>query len=553
MTDALHFQSISELSRRIQARELSPVELTDAFLDRITRLDSQINAFVLLDASAAREQARAAEVEIMAGRWRGPLHGVPFAVKDIYDVAGLPTTGCSRIASGQLATQDAPTVACLRAAGAVLLGKCTTHELAHGGPSFDLAWPPARNPWQPEHYTGGSSSGSGAAVAAGFVPLALGSDTGGSIRTPALLCGTVGLKPTAGLLSRRGVMQNSVSFDYSGVMTWTVEDCAISLQALAIHDPVDHASMHRSAEDYRAAMQLTDLRGLRIGVVRHFWEEDMPANAELRAAMEVSLDVLRRLGATVEDTRMRSLAVYYGLKLVIAETEIFSVYQHELSQRPDAFGGDFLWKALPACLFQSADYVQAHRERQKMVRDMQPLYERYDVLVTAGAGPAMRLDAYRPMSMWQKPLNYATPFNVTGGPVLALCNGYSDSGLPLGMQIAGRPFDEAMVFRVAAAYERATNWRTRRPVLHEGVDRVPVIVPDEFEGVERASEAALREADGFARRAGLRLSEQQLRRLAAAMPYALEMAQRIPRQHALWEQSATLFYPGWGTAGAKAV
>ena len=222
----LHWLTMADAARLIEGRRLSPVELTDALLARIEALDPQLNAFLLPTPEKAREQARAAEREIMAGRYRGPLHGIPFGLKDIYATAGIRTTSHSKICENLVPTEDATTVTKLYQAGGVLLGKLATHEFAHGGPSFDLPWPPARNPWNRDHFTGGSSSGAGAAVAAGFAPGALGSDTGGSIRGPAALCGIVGLKPTYGLVSRAGVYANSFTFDHAGPMTRTVEDCA---------------------------------------------------------------------------------------------------------------------------------------------------------------------------------------------------------------------------------------------------------------------------------------------------------------------------------------
>ena len=228
----LAFMTIAEAARRIEKKQLSPVELTTALIQRAEALDPQLNAFLLPTADRALDQARAAEREISAGRYRGPMHGVPFALKDIYATAGIRTTGHSRTCIDTVPDFDATTVAKLHDAGGVLMGKLATHEFAHGGPSFDLPWPPARNPWNRDHFTGGSSSGSGAAIAAGFVPGALGSDTGGSIRGPAALCGVVGLKPSYGLVSRWGVYANSFSFDHAGPMTWTVEDCAICCRRL---------------------------------------------------------------------------------------------------------------------------------------------------------------------------------------------------------------------------------------------------------------------------------------------------------------------------------
>jgi aspartyl-tRNA(Asn)/glutamyl-tRNA(Gln) amidotransferase subunit A len=245
MSEELAFLTIAEAAQLIERKELSPVELTTALLRRTEALDPQLNAYLLLTAERALDRARRAEQEIVAGPYRGPMHGIPFALKDIYSTAGIRTTGHSRICLDAVPSEDATTVGKLYEAGAILTGKLAIHEFAHGGPSFDLPWPPARNPWNRTHFTGGSSSGSGAAVAAGFVPGALGSDTGGSIRGPAAFCGVVGLKPTYGLVSRYGIYANSFSFDHAGPMTWTVEDCAIMLQAIAGYDPKDPASANR--------------------------------------------------------------------------------------------------------------------------------------------------------------------------------------------------------------------------------------------------------------------------------------------------------------------
>src|SRR5689334_3583675 len=304
MADELGFLTIAEAARLIERKQLSPVELTTALIRRAEALDPQLDAYLLPTPERALEQARQAEQEITAGRHRGPMHGIPFALKDIYATAGIRTTGHSRVCIDAVPTADATTVRKLYDAGAVLTGKLATHEFAHGGPSFDLPWPPARNPWNREHFTGGSSSGSGAAVAAGLVPAALGSDTGGSIRGPAALCGVVGLKPTYGLVSRCGVYANSFSFDHAGPMTWTVEDCAIVLQAIAGHDPNDPASATRPVPDYRAALT-GDIKGLRIGVVRHLHEDDCTVTPEVGTALEEAFAVLRSLGATLGEARLR--------------------------------------------------------------------------------------------------------------------------------------------------------------------------------------------------------------------------------------------------------
>ena len=422
------------------------------------------------------------------------------------------------------------------------LGKLSTHEFAHGGPSFELPWPPARNPWNNEHHSGGSSSGSGAAVAAGFVPAALSTDTGGSIRTPASLCGIVGLKPTYGLVSRTGVINNSFTFDNCGPMTWTVDDCAILLQAIAGYDPLDPSSSNAQVPEYRAGFT-PDLKGVRIGVLRHFWEVDASISPELAHALDDAFDVLKSLGATLEVARMRPIQQYYDVKIIMAESELFAVHHHDLIERPHDFGEIFLGRVLGASLFQSVDYVQAQRERRKMLAEMQPLYAKYDVLVTAGLGPSPRLDAHRDIGFWekwQKP-NMTTPFNVTGGPALVQCIGFSKSGLPLSMQVVGKPFDEPAVFRVAHAYEQATAWRGRRPELKPGGIARPIAptpIPDEAKSVNAETRALVTQ---LAARAGLKLPDHLLVQLCEAAPYALAMAQRVRRRRERSEEPANVF------------
>jgi aspartyl-tRNA(Asn)/glutamyl-tRNA(Gln) amidotransferase subunit A len=535
----LHWLTIADAARLIERRRLSPVELADALIARAEALDPQLNAFLLPTPENAREQARAAEREIMAGRYRGPLHGIPFGLKDIYATAGIRTTSHSKICENLVPTEDATTVAKLYAAGAVLLGKLATHEFAHGGPSFDLPWPPARNPWNRDHFTGGSSSGAGAAVAAGFVPGALGSDTGGSIRGPAALCGIVGLKPTYGLVSRAGVYANSFTFDHAGPMTWTVEDCAIMLQALAGHDPKDPASAGRPIPDYRAGLT-RDIRGLRIGVVRHLYEEDISVAPEVRAALEEAYAVFRSLGAILEDVRIRPAADYYAVKITIAESEQYAIHEDELRTRPGDFGADFLGRALPAVLYSGTDYVQAQRERRRMLAEMAPIYDKYDLLVTPTApGPAPRLGTWRTISFWQNS-SLTTPFNVTAGPALAQCMGFTPAGLPLSLQLVGRPFDETTVLRAAHAYEKATNWRSRRPSLDAGAafstEPPPSVRP------EVANDPAVRDIVVAACRcAELSLSDSQIDMICAAAPYVMAMTRRLRRERNFREEPANVF------------
>src|SRR5438477_4491577 len=526
MATELHDLSIAELAGLVAARKLSPLELTEALVQRVERYDAQTRAFITPTFDLARRQARAAETEIARGKTRGPLHGIPFALKDIYDTKGILTSGHSRVFVDRIPDEDATTTSRLYDAGAVLLGKLATHEMAHAGPSFDLPWPPARNPWNPAHFTGGSSSGSGAAVAAGMVPLALGSDTGGSIRGPASLCGIVGLMPTFGLVSRAGVITNSYTFDHCGPLARTVEDCALALEALAGYDPNDAGSLSRAIPRYRRALA-EDLRGLKIGVLRYHWEEDIPASGDARTAMDAALDVLRRLGAELEECRVRPLGSYFDVKIIIAESEIFSVHQKNLVARPKDFGADFRSRAFPSVLFTANDYVQATREHRRMMAEMAPLYEKYDAFVTAGMGEAPRISDYRSISFWQKP-SLLTAWNVTGQPVLALPNGFGKNGLPLGMQIAGRPFGETTILRVGFAYERATDWHTRHPQLVRGATTPEVVPPPVLSGGADQVDAETRDlCVKSARRAGIALDDLMLAQLLEGAPYALGMVQRV--------------------------
>src|SRR5258705_9381871 len=540
MATDLHDLSIAELAGMNAARKLSPVELTEALIQRIERFDAQTRAFITPTFDLARRQARAAESEIAGGKHRGSLHGIPFALKDIYDTKGILTSAHSRVFADRIPAEDATTTSRLYDAGAVLLGKLATHEMAHAGPSFDLPWPPARNPWNLARFTGGSSSGSGAAVAAGMVPVALGSDTGGSIRGPASLCGIVGLMPTFGLVSRAGVITNSYTFDHCGPLARTVEDCALTLEALAGYDPKDAGSLSRPIPRYRRALG-QDLRGLRIGVLRHHWEDDLPASEDVRRAMDAALDVLRRLGAELEECRVRPLGSYFDCKIIIAESEIFSVHQKNLIARFKDFGHDFRSRVLPSVLFTANDYVQATREHRRMMAEMEPLYVRFDAFVTAGMGEAPRLADYRSVSFWQKP-SLLTAWNVTGQPVPALPNGFGRGGLPLGMQIVGRPFDETTILRVGPAYEQATEWHARRPALVPGAEAPAATPPPVLSGNADQADAETRDlCVKAARRAGLSLDDLMLAQLLEGAPYALGMARRLRRDHDLHHEPANVF------------
>jgi aspartyl-tRNA(Asn)/glutamyl-tRNA(Gln) amidotransferase subunit A len=329
MSEDLTTLGCARLSKLISAREVSPREIVEAHLDRIADLDPLLAAFITPTAHRARAEAREAEAEIALGRHRGALHGVPFAVKDIIDAVGVETTGGSRLLAGNVAQEDAACVARLRSAGAILLGKLMTYEMATGGPSFDLPWPPPRNPWHVDHASGGSSSGSAVAVAGGLVPFALGSDTGGSVRVPAAYCGLSGLKPTFGLIDTGGALPLSPSFDTLGPLCRTAEDCAIVLHALApASDRAQESILGRG----------DDLRGTRIGVVRHFFAEGVGAADAVLDAMDQAVDVFRELGAVIEDVILDPLQDFGACSRILVLAESFAVHERELvgHARPSA-------------------------------------------------------------------------------------------------------------------------------------------------------------------------------------------------------------------------
>jgi len=530
---------VVEAASLIERHAISPVELTQAYLDRAEALNPQISAYISITADIALTQARAMEAEIAAGHSRGKLHGIPFALKDIFSTAGITTTGHSRVCIGAVPTENAASVSKLYDAGGVLLGKLSTHEFAHGGPSFDLPFPLARNPWNTSHFTGGSSSGSGAAVASGMAPAALGSDTGGSIRLPAALCGIVGLKPTYGLVSRRGVYPNSFTYDNVGPMTRSVADCAALLSIIAGHDPRDPASAICDIPDYSRHLGHGSLAGMRLAVVRHFHETDIDTDPEVIAAFETTLDVFRKLGAAIEDIRLRPAKQYSDVKIAIAESELFNIHATALRTRPGDFGEDFLGRALGAVLISGSDYMDAQRERRLMLAEFTEVWQRFDAVLTPTTpGPAAALGQWKTVNFWQK-ASFTTPWNVSAGPALSQCMGFSTSGLPLALQIAGRPFDDASVLRIAHAYEQATAWHTKRPPVVIGTTPAPLPPkPDPVSDLGADARAAVAQA---CKRAGLTLTDRQFEMVCVAAPYVEKLTARLRHPRGFDEEPANIF------------
>jgi aspartyl-tRNA(Asn)/glutamyl-tRNA(Gln) amidotransferase subunit A len=458
------FLTIAEAATLIGKRELSPVELVESRLRRIERLDPTLHCFIRLMGEEARSAARTAEAEIMAGRSRGPLHGIPIGLKDIYETKGVPTTAHSKVLIDYIPRQDATSVQLLSEAGAIILGKLATHEFAFGGPSFDLPWPPPRNPWDTARFTGGSSSGTGAAVAAGLILGGTGSDTGGSIRGPAAFCGLAGLKPSYGRISRAGILPLGFSLDHAGPMAWTAEDCAIMLHAMAGYDPADPASANRPVPDYCAALS-ADIKGLRIGLISHFYETDNPANEATRQGIAAAARVLEQLGCSVRELRLSPLADWAACGIVIMLAEGYAIHEATLRQRFTDYGEAFRDRMALAALITGADYVQATRLRRELVAEFNAALVDLDLVMTAAApSEAPTFETVSKFALFERP-SLTMPFNVTGSPAMSVCCGYTEAGLPLAFQLAGKPFDEATVLKAAHAYERATSWRSVRPRL----------------------------------------------------------------------------------------
>ena len=460
-----HELSIAEVGRQFRAGSLTSTALTQHMLSRIASLDPLLDAFVLVTKERALADADRADRELKSGIDRGPMQGIPYALKDIYATAGIRTTCHSKLLIDNIPTEDSVVEAKLKAGGSVLLGKLATHEFALGGPSFDLPFPPARNPWNLEHITGGSSSGSGAAVAAGLVRTAMGSDTGGSIRGPAFYCGTVGMKPTYGLVSRRGVFPLSYTLDHCGPLSWSVEDAALTMQAIAGRDELDPASADIATPDFTSDLG-RDLVGLRLAYPRSFFATQEGISPEVVASLDAATQQLARLGAKVEEVTLPDFELFNACGRVILIAEAYAIHEKDLLTRPLDYGRYTYQRMMVGATLSAADLTQAFRLRRELTTIVNAkVLDAYDAIITANAlTPAPRFDEF-PADVPPKMTLQTIPFNVTGNPTLAIPIGFSTNGLPLGMQIVGRAFDEPTVFRIGAAYETAAGWIEKRPSL----------------------------------------------------------------------------------------
>ena len=461
----LCYLSIREAASLLRRRELSPVELTQAYLERIDRVDKQVRAYITLLADGALSEARNAEAAIMRGEYQGPLHGIPIALKDLYDTSGVPTTAQSKVLADRVPDEDATAFARLKQAGTILLGKLAMSEFALGGgkPSLFTDRVP-RNPWNLERSPAGSSSGSGAAVAAGLCMGALGSDTGGSVRNPATACGIVGLKPTYGRVSRFGVIPLSWSLDHCGPLTRTVEDTALMLQAMAGYDPKDPTTSGAAVPDYVAVLK-ESLQGVTVGLPTHFFARSPGVDAEYLAIVEQAVEVLTSLGALVKEVTIPSLEYVRAAHLVILQTEAFTYHSDNLRTRPHDYGENARMRFYQGVVYTAEDYVQAQRARSRVTREFSQVLQEVDVLVTPSAEkPAGPLESSDSLASIRGP-KYSVSFNLTGLPALTVPCGFTAAGLPVGLQIAGRHFGEPTVLHVGHAYQQATRWFDRRPSL----------------------------------------------------------------------------------------
>jgi aspartyl-tRNA(Asn)/glutamyl-tRNA(Gln) amidotransferase subunit A len=469
--DDLTALSIAEAAALIVGRELSPVELTDAYLARIEAHNPLLNAYVTVTAEAARAEAREVEGEIARGAYRGPLHGIPIALKDLYATKGVRTAAGSKILWDRVPEEDSAVTRRLREAGAISLGKTNTHEFAFGVTTNNPHFGATRNPWDPDRIPGGSSGGSGAAVAAGMAAMAMGSDTGGSIRIPAALCGTVGLKATHGRVSTAGVIPLSWTLDHAGPLARTVEDAAIVLNAIAGADPNDAMTAPVPIEDYRAHLT-AGIRGMRLGVLHGAGFD--PLDAEVSGALDTAYAALRDLGATTEavDGTLFGNARSATSDIIMLEAQHY--HAASLRDRPEDFGDDVRARLTRRTDMTASELLAALRLRDATTVAASHLMERYDALLLATTripappigGQTIVIDGeevFAPSVLTAS----TSPFNLTGMPALSLPCGFTAAGLPIGLQIVGRRWDEATVLRVGAAYERATDWHVRRPTLVE--------------------------------------------------------------------------------------
>ena len=466
MAGMTRIPTAAALARAIARSRTGARAAVEESLARIAAHDNALHSFVHVAGRQARRAASRADAELARGRRRGQLHGVPFALKDVFETAGMRTTAQSRLLLDHVPRRSATVARRLEDAGAILIGKLAMHEFAMGGPADELPFPTPRNPWDLTRFAGGTSSGSAVAIAAGLVPLAMGSDTGGSIRGPAGFCGVAGFKPTYGLVPRTGVIPLAFSLDTCGPMAWTVEDCALMLDAISGRDAEDPASVERPRGSFARRLR-GDIAGMRIGVVRHFWERDIDADPVARDAIEAALTVLRRLGAKLTNVTLPPHADWDACCRVLIYAEANAIHEHDLATRPQDFAEITRSRFMAGAVISGSDLIHALRWRRQLCHGYARSMDGLDALVTGStllpAPPLAGLGD--PPYLATRGKTIMAPFNVTGAPALSVCAGFTPAGLPLSIQFAGRPLEDATVLRLGHAYERATPWRASRPAL----------------------------------------------------------------------------------------
>jgi aspartyl-tRNA(Asn)/glutamyl-tRNA(Gln) amidotransferase subunit A len=453
--------TITEAAARIERRDLSPVELTRAYLARIEHVDGQLNSFLTLDADQALRAAEIAETEIAGGTYRGPLHGMPLALKDLYDTAGLRTTAGSRFDADRLPERDAEAVRRLRNLGMVLLGKLNMHEWALGVTNANPHYGDCHNPYDTSRSPGGSSGGSGAAVAARLCIASLGSDTGGSIRIPASLCGIVGLKPTFGRISLRGVVPLSWNLDHAGPLTRSVPDAAILLQAIAGYDAADPASAFVPTDGYDEGID-AGVEGWKIAIATdaHFRDAD----AEVLSAVDAAAGRLSELGADIGMVELNDAAAAAQANALMTTSDAAACHHEQLRDQPDMFGADVLERMRRGAAYTSTEYILARRRQAVWRRYLDEFFETYDVLLTAATpitAPVLDDTAVEKARVLTR---FTAPFNLAGLPALVLPCGVDAAGLPIGLQIVGSAWAEARVLRAGRAFEQAAGLRLAPPL-----------------------------------------------------------------------------------------
>ncbi len=467
--ESLYYMTAAQLSEAIKRREVSSVEITKSLLDRIDKTNGAINAYVSIAADEALTAARAMDEALSAGYYFGPLHGIPVSVKDLYETKGLRTAGGGRILANNVPDEDATSVARLRRGGAVIVGKTNTHEYAYGYTTENPHYGATRNPWDTTRIAGGSSGGSGAAVAAGSAVVALGTDTGGSIRVPSSFCGITGLKPTYGRVSRKGVLPLSWSLDHAGPMVRSASDVAIVMNVMAGDDPADPASADVPVPNFASRLN-RDIRGLRMGIPKnHFFDRIDP---EVLKAVQVAIKVLEGLGAISIEVNFPHMEQAVSAWLAILLAEASSIHERDIRQRPADYGEDVRLYLEEGELVAAGRYLKGQRIRRLLVEGFRETMAGVDVVITpATAVPATKLGESvvtidgEEEELFRILARISSPFDMTGLPALALPCGLTKRGLPVGLQIVGHPFAEDVVLQVGHAFEQATDWSKRRPTI----------------------------------------------------------------------------------------